>query len=78
MKSRSAALSKFLLMLSVSLTLVSVSGQDEDGVETITGDECATCHEESAHGTAFAEDLEHSSHQGFDCLLCHIDKETVL
>ena len=72
MKLRGASLSKCLLILSVLLTLVSVLGQEEDAVETITGDECATCHEESAHGTSFAEDLEHSSHQGFDLSLIHI------
>ncbi len=77
MKSRGFSLSSFLLTLSMLLTLVSVSGQDEEEFETITSDECAACHTESTHGTSFAEDLEHSSHQGFDCLSCHIDRDTV-
>jgi hypothetical protein len=35
------------------------------------------CHEESAHGTDFNTDLQHSVHDGMECLDCHVDRDTV-
>jgi cytochrome b subunit of formate dehydrogenase len=57
-------------------------GQDAEELasedfEAIDSSACVDCHEISAHGTAFEEDLEHSVHVGFECLDCHQDQDTV-
>jgi cytochrome b subunit of formate dehydrogenase len=43
----------------------------EDEYEEITSADCAGCHEESQLGSSIADDLEHSVHEGMDCLDCH-------
>ena len=60
----------------VSIWSPILAAQDED-YEPIDSSMCADCHEESSHGTAYADDLEHSIHAGFECLDCHEDKGTV-
>lgn len=50
---------------------------DAEEFELIDSSTCGDCHEESSHGTAFAEDLTHSVHDGFECQDCHVDKDTV-
>jgi cytochrome b subunit of formate dehydrogenase len=49
----------------------------EDAREEITSDDCATCHEESNHGTRIEDDLAVSIHEGLECLDCHQDMGTV-
>jgi hypothetical protein len=51
--------------------------QSDDEYESIDSSACATCHEESSHGTQFEDDLSHSAHAGFLCLDCHTDRDTV-
>jgi cytochrome b subunit of formate dehydrogenase len=50
--------------------------QDEE-YEPIDSSACADCHEASRHGSAFADDIAHSVHEGFECLDCHQDRDTV-
>ena len=50
----------------------------EEDFDVIDSAFCADCHEASLHGSAFADDLSHSVHDGLDCLDCHVDKNTVL
>ena len=50
---------------------------EEEEYETIGSGACANCHEASAHGSVFADDLSHSAHVGLECLDCHVDKDTV-
>jgi len=50
---------------------------EEEEYETIGSGVCASCHEASAHGSVFADDLSHSAHVGLECLDCHVDKDTV-
>jgi cytochrome b subunit of formate dehydrogenase len=50
---------------------------DAEEYEPIDASMCADCHEESSQGTAFAEDLSHSIHEGLECLDCHQDKDTI-
>ena len=49
----------------------------EDEYEPIDSSFCADCHEASRRGSAFADDITHSVHDGLDCLDCHIDRDTV-
>ncbi len=49
---------------------------DEEEYEPIDSSVCADCHEVSSHGSIFGEDLEHSVHDGLECLDCHVDRDT--
>jgi len=49
----------------------------EEEYEPIDSSACADCHEASAHGSAFSDDLAHSVHDGLECLDCHVDRGTV-
>jgi cytochrome b subunit of formate dehydrogenase len=44
--------------------------------EEIDSTVCTDCHEESAHGSDFNDDLEHSVHEGLECLDCHQNRGT--
>jgi formate dehydrogenase gamma subunit len=69
----------FVLLLSgavIAMVFGAAQGQ-EDEYEPLTSDDCTTCHEESADGTDIVSDLQHSSHDGFECLDCHITKDTM-
>jgi cytochrome b subunit of formate dehydrogenase len=50
--------------------------QDEE-YEPIDSSACADCHEASRHGSAFADDISHSVHDGLECLDCHQYRGTV-
>lgn len=64
------------IVLLVAGTLPPLLAQDDEEVEEIDSTMCADCHAESAHGTPFADDIEHSTHAGFECLDCHQDRGT--
>ena len=69
-----------VLALSLGAGLAFAQGEpavDEEVYETIDSTACADCHEASAHGSAFADDLAHSAHEGLECLDCHVDRSTV-
>jgi cytochrome b subunit of formate dehydrogenase len=51
--------------------------EEEEEYEIVDSSVCADCHETSAHGSDFRDDLDHSVHDGFDCLDCHVDRDTV-
>ena len=65
-----------LIILTAILGALPVWAQDED-YEYIDSDMCVDCHEESAKGTSFDEDLSMSIHEGFECLDCHETKGTI-
>jgi formate dehydrogenase gamma subunit len=50
---------------------------DSGEYEEIDSSACVGCHEESRLGSVIASDLEHSSHDGLDCLDCHPGRDTV-
>lgn len=45
--------------------------------EPIDSSACADCHEAGAAGTTLADEIEHSAHEGLECLDCHADRDTV-
>jgi cytochrome b subunit of formate dehydrogenase len=49
----------------------------EEEYEKIDSTACIECHEKGKHDTVIAEDLSHSIHDGFECLDCHLDKDTI-
>ncbi len=51
--------------------------QEVEEYEPIDSSICGDCHEASDHGSSFQINLEHSVHDGLDCLDCHIDRDTV-
>ncbi len=66
------------LRLALAVCIAAAGGvlAQEQEYEPITGDDCASCHEASGHGTVFADDLRHSVHEGLGCLDCHQDRDT--
>jgi cytochrome b subunit of formate dehydrogenase len=50
--------------------------QDEETYDKIDSSSCGDCHEESVHGTSYLDDLQHSVHDGLECLDCHKDRDT--
>jgi cytochrome b subunit of formate dehydrogenase len=69
----------FLTIATVALCLLGtaqVCAQEEE-FEPIDSSMCADCHEASRHGSAFADDIAHSTHDGLECLDCHQDRDTV-
>jgi hypothetical protein len=53
-----------------------LSQEDGEKYEPIDSDSCVGCHEKSRHDTLIREDLSHSIHEDFECLDCHMDKDT--
>ncbi|MFV2071912.1 MAG: cytochrome b/b6 domain-containing protein [Thermoanaerobaculales bacterium] len=76
MDHRFRVLAPFLMVLLV-LGAGLVLAQEDDEFEPIDSSACADCHEASAHGSAFADDLSHSAHVDLECLDCHQDRDTV-
>jgi cytochrome b subunit of formate dehydrogenase len=70
-----------LLILALALLATGPAGgttsQVEDEYEPIDSTACADCHEASPIGSAFADEVAHSVHDGVDCLDCHVDRGTV-
>jgi len=50
---------------------------DKEEFEYIDEETCVDCHETGIHETVIADDLSRSSHEGFGCLDCHQDKDTM-
>ncbi len=55
----------------------SLAQADDEELETIGSDSCIDCHDESREGSLFADDIEHSAHEGFECMDCHSDRGTI-
>jgi len=51
--------------------------ETKEEYEKIDSSACIECHEKGKHDTVITEDLSHSIHDGFECLDCHIDKDTI-
>jgi len=70
----------FLIPAAVVLSLLigaGIAAAQEEENEQIDSSVCADCHEASRHGSAFADDIKHSVHDGLECLDCHVDSGTV-
>ena len=72
----------FILRLAIAMTgcaflSVSAHAQSDVEVESIDSSACVECHATSLHETEFEVDLQHSVHDGLECLDCHIDRGTV-
>lgn len=65
---RSIGIFFILLALSFFNTIYS-----QDEIEDIDSDSCIDCHELSKHDSNYADDLEHSVHEDFECQDCHSD-----
>ena len=66
----------FISILTVLLFSVPGYGQDDE-YEYIDEDMCIECHDESGHGVDFEIQIGNSIHEGFGCLECHTDKNTI-
>ena len=66
---------RFFLFVLVGVFFVSPTfGQEqEEEYESITSEDCVSCHEKSEKDTDFAEDISRSIHDGMECLDCHSD-----
>ncbi len=56
---------------------LALTQETEEEHEKIDSTACIECHEKGKHDTVITEDLSHSIHDGFECLDCHIDKDTI-
>ena len=69
-----------LFVAGIALAQVDPANQaepvEESEYDPIGNDDCAACHEEAVEGSAIMETLSHSVHEGFDCLDCHMEKDT--
>jgi len=61
----------------ISLALSQQQQEEQEEYEKIDSSKCIECHEESSQETNIKEDLSHSIHDGFECLDCHIYKDTL-
>jgi cytochrome b subunit of formate dehydrogenase len=61
----------------VVLAAAVATGQVDDEFESIDSSACVDCHDISVHGTVYQDDLAHSVHDAFECLDCHMDRDTV-
>lgn len=66
---------KFTLIIILSFTCTLIA-QDEEEYEIIDSDDCVECHDESEMGTLIRDDLDASTHEGIECLDCHIYYDT--
>lgn len=62
------------ILLTVAVPVLS---QDAEEFEPISSADCSDCHEESNHDTVIVDDLEHSVHDGMECLDCHTKMGTM-
>lgn len=65
-----------VLACSIVFSLGMTQEADEE-YEKIDSSMCVECHETGKHDTVITEDLLHSIHEGFECLDCHLDKDTL-
>jgi cytochrome b subunit of formate dehydrogenase len=66
----------FISILTILLFSIPSYGQDDEH-EYIDEDMCIECHDESEHGVDFEIQIGNSIHEGFGCLECHTDKNTL-
>jgi cytochrome b subunit of formate dehydrogenase len=59
----------------ILLSGVVLANQEEE-FQSIDSSTCTDCHEVSPHETDYRDDIEHSVHDGVECLDCHIDRGT--
>ena len=74
---RRAARVMLPIVLALLLPAAGLAQDTDEDYEVIDSSMCGDCHEESAHGSSFTEDLKHSIHADLECLDCHQDKGTV-
>lgn len=69
--------------LSIVVLSLLMSGSPADAAEAVDSYEpidssaCGDCHAAGSAESTFRIDLDHSVHVGFDCLDCHVDRDTV-
>lgn len=66
-----------LLLAGLVALLGAAAAAAQEEYEAIDSSACAACHEASPHGSALADEVAHSAHEGLDCLDCHVDRGTV-
>jgi cytochrome b subunit of formate dehydrogenase len=65
-----------LVVLAAVFTASAVPAQNGEQYDPVDNSMCTDCHDESPHGTDYWDDLEHSIHDGLECLDCHKDAGT--
>jgi cytochrome b subunit of formate dehydrogenase len=66
-----------LLLAGLVNLLGAAAAAAQEEYEPIDSSACADCHEAGPQGSAFADEVDHSAHEGLDCLDCHVDRGTV-
>ena len=66
----------WMIYLFAALISGAAFAQPADDFEPIDSSVCADCHDVSPHNTNYRQDLEHSVHEGLECLDCHTDRGT--
>ena len=65
------------LVITLALILPHIGSAQTEEYETIDSEACVNCHETSKNHIEFSKEFEGSTHEGFECLSCHIDKDTI-
>jgi len=73
------ARARIAVLLASALLLLgaAATARGDEEVEAIDSGACAECHDQTSHGAPYAEELQHSAHDGLECLDCHQDRGTM-
>ncbi len=66
-----------VLTTAVGLGFTQIAFSQDESYEPIDSSMCADCHEAGATGSALADEISHSAHEGLECLDCHTTRGTV-
>jgi cytochrome b subunit of formate dehydrogenase len=69
----------YIFLIAAVLLILPLSGTAQTGeeYEPIDSDACVSCHETSKNNIEFSKEFEGSSHEGMECLECHINRGTI-
>jgi cytochrome b subunit of formate dehydrogenase len=74
---RNTRFATVVVCIAVFAGLSPAAAQDSEDYEVIDSSVCVDCHAPGDGGSSFRIELDHSTHEGLDCLDCHIDRDTV-